>query len=560
MAGPGGGPSRRSHTKSRKGCKTCKRRHIRCDETFPQCRNCTKHQVRCDYMDSPSAAAEESPRVPQTANLLWTPEIEKSVEIWRHTGECPFPDLNIYPQAHWHLFSKTDLRLVYHLASICSDVQHTRTSKLTLWTDRLPKFLSTAASHPFVMHAILSFSAAHLAWVAQSSVTRNLAFNHAAVALKGLHEAIGTFSKGNSDAVLAASILLSWQSTDWRGWASLMMGLNTITSAMQPWKDESLYADYILEHSYAPFQAFNSPGFQLTPEARREHLTILQNVQASLERILPYLASYDQESRWIEQLKGYIERVQCSNAAQTPEEQFGQLYALRKWLFWVPVSLLSSRKGDIYVLLVLAHFYATALALEPIFGTIGTNFCANMALSPLDEIIRIVNTVQQTQSYSINTQTTALMVEFPRETANNFRARREWKRQQVEMQAIAQSPYGLDTLNLDLNNHIAEYGYTQSLSPAFAPSPLHLNSPTNILHSSDPRSPYLEVPGSAIESQFASGGGGGSVYSTPITSPLGSPAAPPPGFGSHEESVFGTYGMSMYPSTSGFVAPTTIWT
>ena len=25
-----------SHTKSRKGCETCKRRHIRCDENFPQ--------------------------------------------------------------------------------------------------------------------------------------------------------------------------------------------------------------------------------------------------------------------------------------------------------------------------------------------------------------------------------------------------------------------------------------------------------------------------------------------------------------------------------------------
>ncbi len=36
MAGPGGGPPRKSHTKSRKGCKTCKRRHIRCDENFPQ--------------------------------------------------------------------------------------------------------------------------------------------------------------------------------------------------------------------------------------------------------------------------------------------------------------------------------------------------------------------------------------------------------------------------------------------------------------------------------------------------------------------------------------------
>lgn len=36
MAGPGGGPSRKSHTKSRNGCKTCKKRHIRCDETVPQ--------------------------------------------------------------------------------------------------------------------------------------------------------------------------------------------------------------------------------------------------------------------------------------------------------------------------------------------------------------------------------------------------------------------------------------------------------------------------------------------------------------------------------------------
>lgn len=36
MAGPGGGPPRKSHTKSRKGCRMCKKRHIRCDENFPQ--------------------------------------------------------------------------------------------------------------------------------------------------------------------------------------------------------------------------------------------------------------------------------------------------------------------------------------------------------------------------------------------------------------------------------------------------------------------------------------------------------------------------------------------
>ena len=45
--------------------------------------------------------------------------------------------------------------------------------------------------------------------------TKNLAYFHAGVALKGLQEAIGNFSQENSDAVLAASILLAWQASDW---------------------------------------------------------------------------------------------------------------------------------------------------------------------------------------------------------------------------------------------------------------------------------------------------------------------------------------------------------
>jgi hypothetical protein len=42
-----------------------------------------------------------------------------------------------------------------------------------------------------------------------------MAYEHRGVALKGLHEAIGAFSRENSDAVLAASLLLSWQATEW---------------------------------------------------------------------------------------------------------------------------------------------------------------------------------------------------------------------------------------------------------------------------------------------------------------------------------------------------------
>jgi hypothetical protein len=65
------------------------------------------------------------------------------------------------------------------------------------------------------MHALLALSATHLAWLTDCPLTANMAYEHRGIALKGLHEAIGAFSRQNSDAVLAASLLLSWQATDW---------------------------------------------------------------------------------------------------------------------------------------------------------------------------------------------------------------------------------------------------------------------------------------------------------------------------------------------------------
>ena len=65
------------------------------------------------------------------------------------------------------------------------------------------------------MSSMLAFAASHLAWLTNSVETRNLAYYHRGVALKGLHCAIGSFSRENSDPVLGASILLSWQISEW---------------------------------------------------------------------------------------------------------------------------------------------------------------------------------------------------------------------------------------------------------------------------------------------------------------------------------------------------------
>lgn len=91
-------------------------------------------------MDSPTAMMPDSPQSPQQPNLLWTPEIETTIELWRQTGEFPFPELRVYPQPQWRALGKTDLRLIHHLSSISNEMFRNRTSKSTLWTDMMPKY------------------------------------------------------------------------------------------------------------------------------------------------------------------------------------------------------------------------------------------------------------------------------------------------------------------------------------------------------------------------------------------------------------------------------------
>lgn len=123
-----------SHTKSRKGCESCKKRHIRCDESFPQCRNCTKHKTRCPYNDIP--VQEARPNGPP--DLLWTPEVQATLDQWRRTCVFPFPGLDVNPIPSPQLYSYQELRLIYHVASISHQLGALEANGFTLWTSKIP--------------------------------------------------------------------------------------------------------------------------------------------------------------------------------------------------------------------------------------------------------------------------------------------------------------------------------------------------------------------------------------------------------------------------------------
>lgn len=153
--GAGTGPGRRSHTKSRKGCKTCKARHIRCDETTPHCNNCLKHEVRCDYLDTIPVSPQPSQQshVPQlstsTSPMYHGSPQEYADGSWQSMpaqldDPSPFPAQAMSPS----ILSPVDLEYYRHLDTLCDSMSIKGVMDLTMWTSSLPRYASSGITSP----------------------------------------------------------------------------------------------------------------------------------------------------------------------------------------------------------------------------------------------------------------------------------------------------------------------------------------------------------------------------------------------------------------------------
>lgn len=424
MAGPGGGPPRRSHTKSRKGCDTCKRRHIRCDENFPQCRNCTKHKIRCPYNDVP--VPEDRAGSPDKPDLMWTPEIEATIDQWRRTGMFPFPSLGVYPAPAPQLLTLENLRLIHHVASISQQMQELDANEFTLWTRQIPTIIRIGATHRYVLHALLSFSAMHLAYLTGCPAVGNMAYEHRGIALKGLQEAIDTFSRETSDAILACSLVLSWQATDWRSWTQLMQGTSSVIDAMEPWKHESQFGDFIAESSTFPTAPPSPTPDHQPSQPREDDLEAFQRALQQLQKLESYLKKNREDTKPVAQLITFMKGSRKVTSSLSVAQQFDRLKPLRTWLFWLPVTYLQRNGASPSALLVIAHYYKAALLMERLFPEIGAAYFGSMTIGPVEEIARRLYAMHNSGRFDGDLQTPLALMEFPIETVNEFRSRMGW--------------------------------------------------------------------------------------------------------------------------------------
>ncbi|KAK6845123.1 hypothetical protein PG995_015233 [Apiospora arundinis] len=146
---------RKGHTKSRRGCYNCKKRRIKCQETYPSCEHCNKTGLNCEY-----------PAVPQVVHQ---------------------------PQHQIPLFSLQDMRFFQHFLMNC--VPHHPLGNEAIWTHEMP---CLAQNHEYLMHAMLGLAASDL--LCKDASLLPFAMAHRVKAIKAIKKTLNEVPKHSNSS------------------------------------------------------------------------------------------------------------------------------------------------------------------------------------------------------------------------------------------------------------------------------------------------------------------------------------------------------------------------
>ncbi|KXX77449.1 Sterol uptake control protein 2 [Madurella mycetomatis] len=224
-------PPRRSHKKSRAGCRRCKSRKIKCDEVHPRCGNCVKHGVPCDFEHpevlvelraAAAAAATESPSTPATTVHFGSPILNASGTASGPSGPSGPPGATLYRAPPAPSVSQTtppgqrllELRLMHqYTAMTCKTFTFTAPVTEEIWKITVPSLAFSGSQH--LADAILAVAALHLRSMMPNDKELVRA-SHAYMAAS-LAEYSAALTKGidhtNAESLFLTSTLIAFQST-----------------------------------------------------------------------------------------------------------------------------------------------------------------------------------------------------------------------------------------------------------------------------------------------------------------------------------------------------------
>ncbi|KAI0106445.1 hypothetical protein GGR51DRAFT_517696 [Nemania sp. FL0031] len=142
---------RRPHSKSRTGCRVCKSRRVKCDETRPSCRRCQTHGVQCDF------SLETETSTPRGQDSSSSGRDALSIHQLTSPSIISTPESVRYP-ATW--FSILELELFHHFITSTSLTLACDSVARSFWRVNVPQL---GFSHLYVLKGVFAVAALHLA-------------------------------------------------------------------------------------------------------------------------------------------------------------------------------------------------------------------------------------------------------------------------------------------------------------------------------------------------------------------------------------------------------------
>ncbi|KXH62955.1 Upc2 protein [Colletotrichum salicis] len=143
---------RTPHRKSRFGCKDCKQRHVKCDESRPACVNCTTALRRCSYLDTEAAIPSSSTfshQYPSPTTSIASPAVPVTPEhSTRRNSHAPTEP---YDLRHMELLYHFEHNLGYN-QGFGDNITRQKYQQMSL---------KQAFRVPFLMDELLAVAAAH---------------------------------------------------------------------------------------------------------------------------------------------------------------------------------------------------------------------------------------------------------------------------------------------------------------------------------------------------------------------------------------------------------------
>ncbi|KAH8664627.1 C6 zinc finger domain-containing protein [Xylariales sp. PMI_506] len=377
---------RRTHTKSRLGCKECKLRKIKCDEKHPSCFNCSRHGIACSFGEPPAPSPEQArpasygevtesaPSVASTTSPL--AEHVAAQEANRLTTSrqpelsytTPTLTLTLDPSRSAGLDESwtRDLELMHHYCTVTCATLALNESARHVWRILYPQ---EGYTHALVMHGILSISALHKAYLLPNQQQKYLARSayHQNLGQEKFRPLLASVTGDNWRSVFCfASIVVLYvcclplrnedpsTAAPIRNTLELFSVVRGIKAFLMPFLEQILQTDLApLVHSawiatidLGPGQDKPSLAYSSLPEDTYD--------------VLARLLSFFKEERGIENIASYEEAIVTLDVAAARIATAGvnvELGAILLWAFIVSENVIDDiRQRKPHALVLLSHY------------------------------------------------------------------------------------------------------------------------------------------------------------------------------------------------------------